>query len=120
VSHHMDGFRSGVARFNELLAERLGVPLLYLFDGRLPEFGCPLLSFKVSELSVAEKSHFGEMLAAGPWNGEVFLHEFCGLELERRIVREARRVHCGNLEILEQVRDLNVDVDVLWTPGLVI
>ena len=27
VTHHRGGFRSGVARFNELLAERLGVPV---------------------------------------------------------------------------------------------
>ncbi len=37
VSHHMNPFTSGVAKFNQLLAEELGVPLLSLTDARVAD-----------------------------------------------------------------------------------
>ena len=52
VTHHPNSFRSGVARFNQILADRLGVPLLSLFDGTFVSSHRPLLSFKVSEEGV--------------------------------------------------------------------
>ncbi len=53
VSHHLNGYASGVARFNELLAEHLAVPLLGLADPAIAQLRRPLLSFKVSELDDA-------------------------------------------------------------------
>jgi hypothetical protein len=120
VTHHSDGFRSGVARFNELLADRLGVPVVPVFDPQLVELACPLLSFKVSELSLSEAAELARIFAERDRQTEVFLHEFSGLELERQVIRAARRVHCGNLEIHEQVTDLNDAVTVAWTPGLIV
>jgi hypothetical protein len=120
VSHHLDGHRSGVARFNELLAERLGVPMLGLFDPRVESCACPLLSFKVAELAPAEAESLAALLARSRWSGELFLHDFRDLPLERELVTRARRVHCGNLEILERVRALTEAVEPAWTPGLVL
>jgi hypothetical protein len=119
VTHHRDGFRSGVARFNELLAERLGVPLLGLAElaGRAPR--CPLLSFKVSELGEEETQVRAALDARdGPW--ELFLHEYLGLELEQRLVAGARGVHCGNDEILAAVGKLSDAAHAVWTPGLLL
>ena len=120
VTHHRDGFRSGVARFNELLATHLGVPLLGLFDDALEATSFPLLSFKVAEMSFPEREAFRERIERLDWHGEVYLHDYADLELEREIVARARRVHCGNREICEHVRPLNRRVDVLWTPGLLV
>jgi len=120
VTHHHDGFRSGVARFNELLAERLGVPLYGLGDDDAAAWQRSLLSFKASELSEAERSALLDRLARTGWRGEAYLHEYQGLELEREIVGRARRVHCGNLEIYEQVRELNPESEAVWTPGLLV
>jgi hypothetical protein len=119
ATHHVDGFRSGVARFNELLAQRLGVPLLELgrLEGAAPL--APLLSFKASELDAQGAGALGGWLAgADTW--EVFLHEFAGLELERRLISGARRVHCGNDAIAEQVRGLAAAAQTVWTPGLIL
>lgn len=118
VTHHTDAFRSGVARFNELLAGHLGVPLVGLFDEGLAGVAWPLLSFKVSELERGESEQLAEILAGKNWSAELFLHEYLGLELERQLVEDAAAVHCGNHEIYEQVRPLNPSVDLLWTPGL--
>jgi hypothetical protein len=119
VTHHRNGFRSGVARFNELLAERLGVPLRGL-DEEAAGFERSLLSFKASEMSEEERGSFARRLAAADWHGEAYLHEYAGLDLEREIVRRARRVHCGNLEIYEHVRELNPESAPVWTPGLLV
>jgi len=117
VTHHRSGFRSGVARFNELLAERLGVPLYGLDDDGRGWDGS-LLSFKVSELDIATRATLATRLDG--WEGELFLHELSGLELERELVGRARRVHCGNLEIFEGVRGLNDRTEAVWAPGLIV
>jgi hypothetical protein len=119
LTHHQHGFRSGVARFNELLAARLGVPLHGLFDSA-PGWPEALLSFKARELSDDERTALADRLARDDWRGQVYLHEFAGLELEREIVRRARRVFCGNLEIREQVSDLDPAATSVWTPGLLV
>jgi hypothetical protein len=119
VTHHRSGFRSGVARFNELLAERLGVPL-YGIDDEGPGWAGAILSFKVGELNPVERDALCERVERTGWEGELFLHDFAGLELERWLVARAARVHCGNLEIYEQVRGLNANVQALWAPGLLV
>ena len=116
VTHHRSGFRSGVARFNELLAERLGVPLYGIYDAG-PGWEQSLLSFKVSELTDDERKALTGRLDA--WEGEVYLHELSGLELECDLVARARRVHCGNLEIYASIRDLTDHAEPLWAPGLI-
>jgi hypothetical protein len=115
VTHHRSGFRSGVARFNELLAARLGVPLYGLADGG-PGWGRSLLSFKVSELGDDATALAARL---DGWDGELFLHELSGLDLERELVARARRVHCGNLEIYTGVRALTDHAEPLWAPGLI-
>lgn len=116
VTHHRDPFRSGVARFNEVLAERLGVPLLGIGETE-PVPRRPLLSFKVRELGEAERSALESALVEPRWEWELFLHEYAELPLERRLVDGARRVHCGNHEIAARVGSLNPSHDVLWAPG---
>jgi hypothetical protein len=119
VTHHRDGYRSGVGRFDELLAEHLGVPLLSLEALVRGGPSCPLLSFKASELSAARTAKLEELLRAKPFAWEAYLHVYGGLELERIIVQGAQRVHCGNHEISQAVQDLNGEVTSLWTPGLI-
>jgi hypothetical protein len=120
VTHHRDGYRSGVARFNEVLAEHLGVPLVGLFEPEAFATSCPLFSFKFSELDEAERDALLRALDARPWRGELFLHELAGDPIEERLVRAARRVHCGNQEILEGVRGLTAAAGAVWTPGLIV
>lgn len=120
VTHHRDGFRSGVARFNELLAQKLGVPLHGLDDPAVEGTSCALLSFKVDEMTDAEQETLARLLERIDWHGDVYLHRFEHLPLELEILRRARRVHCGNLEIQEAVSGLAADVRVVWTPSLVL
>jgi hypothetical protein len=120
VTHHLDGFRSGVARFNELLARQLEVPLVGLDDLAGKDFRCPLLSFKVRELPSDLAAALDGLVDGPPSLWELFLHEFDGSPLEVKLVRGARRVNCGNAEIAEAVGGLARLTTVLWTPGLLI
>lgn len=120
VSHHMNPFRSGVARFNELLARELGVPLYSVFDDGLAGCSAPLLSFKAQEMSDAEQVRLLELLEGRSWELELYLHAFGGLEVEHAMVRAARRVWCGNHELTGQLADLHPVVETVWTPGLLL
>ncbi|MGH3118156.1 MAG: hypothetical protein ACRDQ2_13800 [Gaiellales bacterium] len=116
VSHHMNPFRSGVSRFNELLAEHLGVPFVPI--AAVAEYQRPLLSFKVSELSRKEIETLDA--AVDDCEPDLFLHEFCGADFERRLIAASRRVLAGNAAVAERARELHDDVLEMWTPGLIV
>lgn len=120
VTHHSDSFRSGVGRFNELLAERLGVPLIGIRKMLSAACSRPLLSFKVSELGSGERSTLSSLVDEKPFSWELFLHVYEGHALETELVAGASRVHCGNHEIFEQVKGLNPAAQILWSPGLIL
>jgi hypothetical protein len=116
VTHHLDGFRSGTARFNELLAARLGVPLAGLREPLA--FACPLLSFHVSQLGAPEVATVEALVERPGQRWELFLHAYGDSALERGLVAGAQRVLCGNREIEVAVAGLNDSVALVWTPGL--
>jgi hypothetical protein len=118
LSHHLNPFRSGTARFNRTLAERLGVPCVGILDPAARTFELPLLSFKVSELGADEAAAIATLLDDGR-RTRVFLHEYRDQELERRMVRSAEVVYCGNDEILSRVEGQASRARVLWAPGLI-
>jgi hypothetical protein len=120
VTHHRDSFRSGVGRFNELLAERLSVPVIGI--RKLLTAGCsrPLLSFKVAELAPAELAVLEQLAETRPFPWELFLHVYDGDELEAALVAGADHVHAGNHEVYAQVEGLARSADTLWSPGLIL
>jgi hypothetical protein len=120
VTHHRDSFRSGVGRFNELLAERLGVPVVGI--RKLLTVGCsrPLLSFKVGELAPAELAVLQALVEKRPFPWEFFLHVYDGDELEAALVAGADHVHAGNHEVFAQIEGLARSADTLWSPGLIL
>jgi hypothetical protein len=119
VTHHRDGFRSGVARFNELLAERLELPLVGLDELEERDPACPLLSFKLGELGADPAAALARWLQREP-RYELFLHDYRGSVGERDLVAGARHVHCGNAEIEAAIGGIARSADALWTPGLVL
>jgi hypothetical protein len=120
VSHRMNTFASGVARFNDIMAEHLGVRVIGLFEEGLPTHGAPLLSFKVSEFSDVEREHLAELLDRVSWRFRVFVHDWAATDVEERLVREADVVYCGNHHVHAQVQRLNSRLEILWSPGLIL
>jgi hypothetical protein len=120
LTHHLNTYASGVARFNEILAERLGVPLLSVFSDAAQGLERPLLSFKLGELDEAEQHLLTDTLDRSIWRHDVYLHDWRGLPLEERLVRESVRCWAGNLEVLEQVEAIGCASGLAWTPGLLL
>jgi hypothetical protein len=118
VTDHLNTFASGVARFNAILAQELGVPLLGLADPALDEAARPLLSFKPGELNVDEEMRVRAIVGRDGRPFEVYLHDWRDLPVEREMVRRAARVWSGNAEVEEHVDSLHPDVRAAWTPGL--
>lgn len=119
VGHHLNPFTSGVARFNQLLAERMGVPVMGLFDDRLPQFARPLLSFKAAELSAEEAARLPSVLERLP-GLRLFLHGYAGLAIEEQLLRRADAVYCGNAAIQARLQAAHDDVRLAWAPGLIL
>lgn len=119
ITHHRDRYRSGVAGFNEVLAARLGVPLLGLTE-LTSGLRRPLLSFKVRELDPEGLAVVEDFADTKPFEWEIFLHDYAGLPLEQRLIAEAAVVYSGNREIDARVESLNPNRDTLWAPGLLL
>ena len=120
VSHHMNPFRSGVARFNELLAEHLGVPFVVAGRRRRAALRRCCRSRSPSS-ATARPKRLGARLARceAP---ELFLHELVRLTRSSAGCSTRRaRVLCGNHEIGERLRGRRTRAsEVLWTPGLIV
>ena len=121
VSHHMNPFSSGVAKFNQLLALKLGVPRLSLWDPAVSELSGPLFSLKVSELSPAERDEFARLLDGYRENValRLFMHDLDGSPVECHSLARADVVYCGNDEILAGLRGSGAVLVRAWAPGLV-
>lgn len=120
VTHHLNTFRSGVARFNEVLASEMGVPLVGTGDVRLAEFRRALLSFKVSEMEEHERLVLKQFLEADGREFDFYFHAWDGLPLEIRLAQSARQVFCGNADVEERIQALGVQTRPAWTPGLLL
>lgn len=118
VSHHLNPFRSGAARFNQVLAERLGVPCVGVLDPRVDGFARPLLSLKVAELGADEVAVVTRILDAERPFG-LYLHDYTDTDLERAIVARADPMYCGNDEIRARIEALAPAARTLWAPGLI-
>jgi hypothetical protein len=121
VGDHMNPYASGAARFNQILAERLGVPFISILDPMLASAGFPLLSFKEQELDGAERAALERWLGASAGAAlRVYLHDYAGSPLEERLVRRADVVYCGNAEIAARIARLHDRARTVWAPGLIL
>ncbi|UUY05668.1 hypothetical protein LRS13_09155 [Svornostia abyssi] len=120
VTHHRATYASGVARFNEILAERLGIAFLALDDPALAAVHRPLLSFKASELQPADRARVQALLLRDDLVPDAYLHNWTGSELEHDLIARCERVWCGNLEVRAGVAPLHGDCRDAFTPGLIL
>lgn len=121
VGNQFDGVRSGVARFNRILSERLEVPAVAVDDPRLTTAACPLLSVKFGELRPGEGEALSEHLAGRGGNPfRMFLHDLTSTPLETDCIRRASLIYTGNAELTERVRTLNPLLRTLWSPATIL
>jgi hypothetical protein len=121
VTYHQNPMRCGIAKFNHALGQRLGLPVVGMFDPALERYAEPLLSIKFGELSPVDQDRFEQLLdrleaRAAP---RVFLHGYGGTRAEQRLLRMAADVFCGNAELVAQIRPERPDAVEAWCPGMV-
>ena len=119
LGYHMNPLTCGIARFNQVLAERLGVPHVQVFDPAVSRYKRPLLSIKTGEFSekglhelaeIADSDRPGRTL-------DLFLHAYAGTVIEERLLRATNTVYCGNVELAAQLRNIHSNVVEAWCPG---
>ncbi len=123
ITSHTNPNLSGVARFNHILAQRLGIRCMGLEYIQSVKKGPVLLSVKLRDVSVKELGILRrgvEHLRTNLIPFDLFFHSFSGLDIEYELVENCRTIYAGNTEItcmLEETgrkRPINA-----WCPALI-
>ncbi len=119
LGYHLNPLTCGVAKFNVMLARRLDVPMFGLFDGRTAALEHPLLSLKLSEFSETDSVALASMVETATWRRRysLFLHAWSDTPVEQLLLSRAATVHCGNAELVAQLRARRPDVEQSWCPS---
>ncbi len=122
VTSHLNPNLSGVAKFNVMLADLLGVDCAgyAAAQGRAAK-GAVLLSVKLVDGSAAETAALRELVAgyrAAKAPFDLFLHTFDGLEIEYELIESCRKVYAGNAEIAHALEGIDRPVYTAWAPAL--
>ncbi|OFW15054.1 MAG: hypothetical protein A3F70_00725 [Acidobacteria bacterium RIFCSPLOWO2_12_FULL_67_14] len=120
AGYHLNPWTCGIAKFNMILAQQLGLPVVGIQADALAGFTRPLLSIKMSEFADADASALDGWAQAHAGRFELFLHAFDGTPVERRLLAAAGRVSVGNAELYRTLRTLRPDVQELFCPGTIL
>ncbi|MBA2849531.1 hypothetical protein HNQ76_001933 [Thermosulfuriphilus ammonigenes] len=122
MSSHLNPSLSGVAKFNQILAMKLDVPCLSVFDIQSIDKGPILFSLKVRDLNDSEcllLSKYLNFLVAKNIEYDLFFHTFDGLDLEYELLKYSRIIYSGNLEIYSALKGINKKIISAWCPALI-
>jgi hypothetical protein len=117
AGYHLNPWTCGIAKFNDILARNLEVPVVGIGSDALREYRRPLLSLKMSEFSPADAQALAEWVEAHVSRFELFLHAFDGTPMEQRLLKAAARVYCGNRELSHTLAPARPDIVELFCPG---
>ena len=79
AGYHLNPWTCGIAKFNMILAQQLGLPVVGIQADALAGFTRPLLSIKMSEFADADASALDGWAQAHAGRFELFLHAFDGI-----------------------------------------
>jgi hypothetical protein len=120
AGYHLNPWTCGIAKFNQILARHLGLPVVAIT--RLPAESPrrPLLSLKLSEFAPEHVHLLDEWARRRAGAYELFLHEVDGTDVEMRLIRNAAKVFCGNRELYQTLRGVRPDIVELFCPGTIL
>jgi hypothetical protein len=120
AGYHLNPWTCGIAKFNDILARHLELPVVGIRAVELGSYRRPLLSVKLSEFSDHDAADLDMWSQAHAGQFELFLHAFDGTAVEQRLVKAAGRVYCGNRELFETLRPARPDIQELFCPGTIL
>jgi len=120
AGYHLNPWTCGIAKFNQILAGHLGLPVVGILDLPAASSHRPLLSLKLSEFAPAHVHVLDEWARHRPGQYELFLHAVDGTEMEQRLIRHAAKVFCGNRELHATLEGLRPDIVELFCPGTIL
>jgi hypothetical protein len=120
AGYHLNPWTCGIAKFNDILARHLDLPVVGIRAVELGSYRRPLLSIKLSEFSDHDAADLDMWSQAHAGQFELFLHAFDATEVEKRLVKNAGRVYCGNRELFETLRGARPDIQELFCPGTIL
>lgn len=110
LSYHLNPQTCGVAKFNQHLAQRLGVPCATMLYDR-DKYAHPLVSIKTSEHPLAVSFGYGRS------GFDLFLHD---VPMEcREFLQNPTRIIAGNAVIAANLRPIRPDVITAFCPPTV-
>ena len=117
AGYHLNAWTCGIAKFNTILARRLDLPVVKIGSPELSRYRRPLLSLKMSEFSAEDALALDTWIERHEGEFDLFLHAFDDTALEKRMLRAAARVTCGNRELYEQLKPGRPDIVEAFCPG---
>jgi hypothetical protein len=121
AGYHLNPWTCGIAKFNQILAGQLNLPVVAILDlatERAPLR--PLLSLKLSEFVPDHIRLLDEWVRGRAGEYELFLHATEGGDVERRLIGNAAKVFCGNAELFHTLRGVRPDIVELFCPGTIL
>jgi len=120
AGYHLNPWTCGIAKFNGILAQKLGVPVVKFGSGEQQSFRRPLLSIKVAEFTADDAGILDRWMAGQHGQFDLFLHGFDGTDIEQRLILAAARVYCVNHEIAQAVTPSRADQVEVFCPGMLV
>jgi hypothetical protein len=117
AGYHLNPWTCGIAKFNDILARQLEIPVVGIGSAKLQGYRRPLLSLKMSEFTPTDAQALAEWVEAHAGQFELFLHAFDGTPMEQRLLAAASRVYCGNRELSHDLSPARPDIVELFCPG---
>ena len=117
AGYHLNPWTCGIAKFNDILARHLDLPVVGIGSVGLSGYRRPLLSLKMSEFTPEDAGALDGWVAAHSGEFELFLHAFDQTPVEQRILAAAAKVYCGNRELSHDLAPARPDIVELFCPG---
>lgn len=119
LTYHTNTFGCGVAKFNNILAKKIGCEMHQIFS-KYNKKKRVLISIKLSEFEPNDKIRLRKLLTDIS-NFDVFFHDFSFTNVEQYLIKKAKKIICGNQEISKKILRINPlyknKIISLWSPS---
>ena len=115
VSYHTNPYTCGIARFNQALAQSLGIRVISVSDFIAASDSFPLLSIKLEEFPDILAIELSDAVTKVKF--DAFLHGVQGSKIENDLIRKSHKLFVATAEQADVLRSVRADVVAVFAPG---